>query len=327
VWDFSIDIGLVARAIHEYVERWKGPTPLISISCPVVVRLVQVSYPSMVDQLIPVQLPREIAGREVKRRYSTQLGVSEDDVAAIYITPCQAKAISILEPAEGVVSHLDGALGISDIYNAILAYTSMRKGDVGKPGRRSIIRNSTFLHWHMSEGLGHVLAGQRYLLVTGLANIIQVFNDIEKGKLRQVDFLDAYNCWSGCTAGNLTVANLYVTQSKMHALCSKLPEMDRATEAEIDRRYPREDFSLERPIRPRPIRGRVGSLKERVQMVQQAEDTLARLPGLNCGLCGAPTCKELARDISMGDATTEDCVFISEGRLTDLRRAYSRTPG
>jgi iron only hydrogenase large subunit-like protein len=324
VWDYSVEIGLVSRAIQDYVARWKGATPLISISCPVVVRLVQVSYPRMVDQLIPVQLPREIAGREVKRRYSHELGLAEEDIAAIYITPCQAKTISVLQPAEGVSSHLDGTLGITNVYNAILACASLQKDEASKAGQRPFIRNSTFLRWHVSEGLGRLIPSHRYLRVTGLANIIQVFDDIERGRLRGVDFIEAYNCWSGCTAGNLTVANVYVTWSKVHSLISNLPETDPETEAEIARRFPHEDFSLERPIRPRPIRGRTGSLKERVQMVQLAETTQAALPGLNCGLCGAPTCKELARDVSMGDATKQDCIFLSKNRLQELRRAYLR---
>ena len=37
---------------------------------------------------------------------------------------------------------------------------------------------------------------------------------------------------------------------------------------------------------------------------------------------GTPTCNELARDISMGDATKRDCVFFSKERLRDLQRAY-----
>jgi Na+-translocating ferredoxin:NAD+ oxidoreductase RNF subunit RnfB len=324
VWDYSVELGLVARAIHEYLERWRGATPLISISCPVVVRLVQVSYPRMVDQLIPVQLPREIAGRAAKRRYSAQLGLPEDDIAAIYVTPCQAKTISILQPAEDAVSHLDGTLGIADVYNAILAYASLQKPEATRTRHRPIVRNSTFLRWHLSEGLGHHLPVHRCLRVTGLANIIQVFDDVEKGKLRKVDFVDAYNCWSGCTGGNLTVANVYVTRSIVHALIAHLPKTDAETEGEIERRYLTEDFSLDRPIRPRPMRGRTGSLKERVQMIQMAEATLATLPGLNCGLCGAPTCKELARDVSIGDATKQDCVFLSKDRLSELQRAYLR---
>jgi len=60
-------------------------------------------------------------------------------------------------------------------------------------------------------------------------------------------------------------------------------------------------------------------------MRQLAEDALASLPGLDCGLCGAPTCRELARDVSVGDASKNDCVFLSERRLQDLRRVYLRS--
>ena len=324
VWDYSVDVNLVARAIQQYVDQWTGPTPLISISCPVVVRLVQVSYPAMVDQLIPVQPAREIAGREVKRRFSARLGLSEDKVAAIYITPCQAKTISILQPAEGDVSNLDGALGLHEVYNSILASASLKKGDAINNSRPPIIRNSGLLRLHVSEGLGRLVQQHRYLRVTGLSNTIQVFNDIEKGKLRNVRFLEAYSCWNGCAGGNLTVANVYVTGSALRSLARTLPEMDSVTQAEVERRFPPEDFSLKAPIRARPVRGTAHNLKERVYMRQMAEAVLTTLPGLDCGLCGAPTCRELARDVSMGDASKDDCVFLSKRRLQDLRGVYAR---
>jgi len=324
VWDYSVEVGLVARAIHDYVEAWKGPFPLISITCPVVVRLVQVSYPGMCDQLINIQLSREIAGREVKRRYSRQLGFSPDEIAAIYITPCQAKTISILQPAEGVQSHLDGTIGIRDVYNAIVADASLHRDDGVRPSEGDLIRNSTFVRWSVSEGLSEVLSRRRYLHVTGLSNIIQVFDDIARGKLRNVEFIEAYNCWSGCMGGNLTTANAYVTLSMCHAMMSNLPEMDPETEAEVERRFPLEDFSLERPIRPRPVSDSTWSLKDRVRIMQESEATLNTLPGLNCGLCGTPTCKELARDISVGDASRTDCLFYSKERLRKLQMRYLR---
>ena len=322
VWDYSVEVGLATRAIHDYVDNWKGPFPLISITCPVVVRLVQVSYPRMCDQLIQVQLSREIAGREVKRRYSRQLGLSRDEIAAIYITPCQAKTISVLQPAEGVQSHLDGTIGIRDVYNAIVADASLHKNGGSKPSEGDLIRNSTFVRWSVSEGLSQILSRHRYLHVTGLSNIIQVFDDIARGKLRNVEFIEAYNCWSGCMGGNLTTANAYVTLSMCHSMISKLPEMDPETEAEVERRFPGEDFSLERPIRPRQVSDPMGNLKERVRILQEAEATLNTLPGLDCGLCGAPTCKELSRDISMGEANRTDCLFYSKERLHQLQTRY-----
>jgi Na+-translocating ferredoxin:NAD+ oxidoreductase RNF subunit RnfB len=324
VWDYSVDINLVSRAIQQYVDQWTGPTPLISISCPVVVRLVQVSYPAMVNQLIPIQLAREIAGREAKRRYSARLGLREDQIAAIYITPCQAKTISILQPAEGVVSNLDGALGFHEVYNGVLACASLKKGNPIKSAQCPIIRNAGLLRMHVSEGIGRLVQQHRYLRVTGLSNTIQVFDDIEKGKLRNVGFLEAHSCWNGCAGGNLTVANVYVAGTTLRSLARTLPEMDPATDAEIERRFPTEDFSLKAPIRPRAVRGTAGNLKERVQMRRRAEEVVATLPGLDCGLCGAPTCRELARDVSMNDASKDDCVFLSKSRLQDLQRVYVR---
>ena len=327
VWDYSAEIGLASRGIFEYVRNWKGTTPLISIACPVVVRLIQVSYPRMVDQLIPLQPPREIAGREVKRRYARALGLSEDEVGAIYITPCQAKTISILQPAEGAMSHLDGALGISDLYNSILAYASLKRDKGAHPETSSYrIRNSMYLRWPISEGLSRSLSRHRYLSVTGLTNIIQVFDDIAKGKLRNVDFLEAYNCWSGCTGGNLTVGNVYVTLRKMRSMIDEIPDMDPETEAEVERRFAGEDLALERPIRPRAVRSTAGSLKERLERIRMSEAIQQSLPGLDCGLCGAPTCKELARDVSMGDAVASDCLFHSKDRLQQLRRTYLHEP-
>ncbi len=321
VWDYGVEVHMVTRALRDYVAEWKGPFPLISVSCPVVVRLLQVSYPRMVDQLVTIQLPRELAAREAKRRYAQELGLSPDEVAAVFITPCQAKIISILEPAEGVESDLDGALGIADVYNDIVSHANARRGAPEPPGR-SLVRNAGFLRWSLSDRFSPVLSRHRCLHVTGLANVRAVFDDIERGRLRNVEFLEAYNCWSGCTGGNLTVANLYVTLSKFHTMIASLPEMDPETEAEADRRYPRENLSLGGPIRPRPIRDASGSLRERVNMIREADEILRKLPGLDCGLCGAPTCKEMARDISIGDATRSECVFLSRDKLQSLRARY-----
>ncbi len=324
VRDYSVEVGMVSRATADYVANWNGAFPLITVTCPVVVRLVQVSYPRMVEQLIHVQLPRELAARELKRRFAAELGLAAGDIAAIYITPCQAKTISILQPAEEVESHLDGALAISGVYNAIVAYANTRKND-GGGAEEPFLHSAFFLRWSAGEGLGDVTSRHGTLRVTGLANVIQVFDDIEKGRLRNVSVLDAYACWSGCLGGNLTVANVYVTSSKLQSLISRLPETDAETSAEIERRYPCEDCALARPIRPRPVQGSTGTLRERVRTMELAETLRAALPGLDCGLCGAPTCRDMARDISTGEASSRDCVFLSTDRLRRLQQLYLST--
>jgi len=322
VWDFTAELALVNRAIADYVEKWDGPFPLLSVSCPVIVRLVQVLYPSMVDQLIPIQPPREIAGRELKRRYSQELGIAPEEIAAIYITPCQAKTISILAPAEGAKSNLEGALGISDLYNDILAFARIADKEHAPGESEQGIRCAEMFRWSTSQGQAHVLGGHRYMLVTGLSNVMQVFDDIEKGKLRNIEYLECDACWGGCIGGNLTVNNIYVTLTNIHRLKAEFPDTDPEIEAEVERRYPNEDFSLKGHVLPRATEEEAGDLKKRVERMKVEEALIKALPGLNCGLCGDPTCKTFAKDVAAGRAQREECIFFSDERLQQLRDAY-----
>ena len=157
--------------------------------------------------------------------------------------------------------------------------------------------------------------------VTGLPNVIDVFDDIERGRLKGIDFLECYACWAGCANGNLTVDNVYVSQAKLQSLIARLPESDPEIEAEIERRWADEDFGLERPFAPRAA-AQVADLRERVRRVKEAESIAALLPGVDCGLCGAPTCAVLARDVAAGAAKKGDCVFLSVERLEELRALH-----
>jgi Fe-S-cluster-containing hydrogenase component 2 len=318
VWDYGVDTRLVAQAIVDYVDGWEGPRPLISIACACVVRLMQVSYPRMLDQAIRVSPPREVAGREVKRRYAQELGLAPERIAAIYITPCEARTVSILRPAEGGSSSLDGAIGIPQLYNRVLDAARAAACEAPRDDAQEPVRSSIMLRWSTRRPLADLLEHRRYLAVTGLPNIIQVFDDIEKGKLRDIDFLEANACWGGCCNGNLTVDNVYVSQAKLQMLMAGLPDTDPETEAEVARRYPEGDFGIQRPFLPRE-RVVVGDLRERVRRLKEAGEIAAVLPGYDCGLCGAPSCATLAHDVAAGEAARGDCVFLGRDRLDQLR--------
>ncbi|MDZ7816398.1 MAG: [Fe-Fe] hydrogenase large subunit C-terminal domain-containing protein [Planctomycetota bacterium] len=323
VWDFSVEIELVNRAIREKVENWKGSFPLISSACPVVVRILQVMYPSMVSQVLPVEVPREIAGREMKKRLSKKLGLEPHKIAAIYITPCQAKSISILQPAEEEKSHLDGGVGISEIYNDLLYALRKRSKDENDSSKyQPVFGSDRVLRWGVTEGQAHNLSQHRYLPLTGLDNIIKVFDDIERGKLRNIDFIECYACAGGCIGGNLTVDNLYVARSKLMYILSNLSEPSKEFMSEVNKRYPKTDFSLKAPVKPRSHTSGGMGLVERVKMRKRAAEVESRLPGLKCGLCGAPNCHAHAQDIAQGNSSEEECIFLSDERLEYLRDKY-----
>jgi Fe-S-cluster-containing hydrogenase component 2 len=321
VWDFGVDMRLATHAIADYVDAWKGPWPVIAITCPVIVRLLQVSYPKLLEQLICMKPPREIAGREVKRRYSQELGLPPEKIAAIYIAACQAKTVSIEQPAEGGHSSLDGAVGIPQIYNSLLAAARDAAKNGESPDSFDPVRSASMVSWSTPRPLADLPSRHRYMSVTGLPNVIKVLDDVERGRLKNIDFLECSACWAGCANGNLTVDNVYVSQAKLQSLARDLPYTDPGTEAEVERRYPNEDFSLARAPEPRTA-AVVGDLRERVRRMQEAQKMEGVLPGYDCGLCGTPSCKVMAHDVAAGEAQRDDCIFLSKRRIEELRRQY-----
>jgi iron only hydrogenase large subunit-like protein len=322
VWEYAVDLALIDRAVTDFVKKWSGPFPLISSSCPVVVRLIQVSYPSLVDHVIPLEAPREIAARELKRKYSQKLGLKPEEIAAIYITPCQAKAISIIQPAEEAKSYLDGALGISEIYNGLL--TKMRKAARPGDAPKDLVNAAGLMHWGAAEEEVPALSREHFLPLTGLTDIMKVFNDVEKGRIRGIEFLECNACQGGCIGGNLMVENLYAARSKNLHLMDSMPEPDPKFEKEVDRRYAQEDFFLRGSLKPRQTEGEAIDLRERVRRRKKAEEVLRVLPQLNCGLCGAPKCRNHAGDVAASRADLNDCVFLSPDRIQALGKLYKK---
>ncbi|MBD3335570.1 MAG: hypothetical protein GF355_08635 [Candidatus Eisenbacteria bacterium] len=329
VYDMSVESVLIHRAIQDYLDEYHGPLPLISSICPVIVRLIQVSYPDMVDQIIPIEPPREIAGREVHRRYSEKLGIPPEEIGAIYIAPCPAKMISIKQPAEGAKSNLDLAIGIKDIYNPLLAAITKRMHERGSEERPKEFNIGTplFLELAMTGGQSNALRQSHSISVAQLPHVIRIFDDVEKGKIRTAQFLEAYACTGGCVGGPLTVDERFVARSKLRRLAAEVGSVDEKIAEEIACRYEKDSYFLRQPVRPRPVSNVSGGLREQIKRVKVRDQYLKLFPGIDCGLCGSPTCEVFAGDVANGESEPEDCVLISSRRLESLRGLYGIDPG
>jgi ArsR family metal-binding transcriptional regulator len=105
-----------------------------------------------------------------------------------------------------------------------------------------------------------------------------------------------------------------------------MPKPTPEFEREVARRYASEDFSMRSAIRPRSFARDVADLRERVMRRKRAEEILKGLPLLNCGLCGAPSCKDHADDVAQARTEISDCVFLSKARIDLLRKIYKKGP-
>jgi iron only hydrogenase large subunit-like protein len=323
-FDLAFTCGEVSFAIQEYLREYKGPKPLISNACPTIVRLIQVKYPDLIDQILPIDTPRELAAREIKKKKSKQFALKEKEIGTFYLTPCPVKMISIRQPAEKGKSHLDGAIAISDIYGPLLsAMEGMEKGSL-REGLESICILG--IGWAMVGGMCRTLRLKNSLAVSGLTEVLKVFDDIEKGKLRNIDFIEAYSCPQGCVGGSLTVENLYISYNKILKLIEAL-EYEKIKACpdirEVRKLYKQKYFAIQGKLEPRPIKPLDEDLAKAIVKRKEKEEIYKTLPQIDCGACGCPTCMTFAEDVVRGKAERTDCVFNLPQKFRELSKELS----
>ncbi|NLT83961.1 ferredoxin, partial [Coprothermobacter proteolyticus] len=149
-----------------------------------------------------------------------------------------------------------------------------------------------------------------------------------------LDFLEAMACVGGCVGGPLTVENNFVAQQRIKKLTekwqkdrnnNKVPAKDE--EQGIYNKMELERVRWKKPLERSDAMELSSDIARALTMMQRIDEVLATLPGLDCGSCGAPTCKTLAEDIVKGLATEYDCVFILKNRIKSLAQELNTLAG
>ena len=104
------------RYIADHPENW----PLISTACPTVVRLVRIRFPNLLEHLLPLNPPVEVAARLARQRAMERTGLCADQIGVIFLSPCPAKITYAKTPLGTDSSAIDGAIAIKDIYPKLL---------------------------------------------------------------------------------------------------------------------------------------------------------------------------------------------------------------
>jgi len=331
VYHISWECEAIFRAIREHVNNHQGRYPLISSSCPVIIRLIQVNYPEMVDQIISLDVPKEIAAKKIKKEISELYNIKPEEVGTIYITPCASKIISIKQPAEKDKSNVDAAISIGSLYNDLYAELAKMKKDKKNTQSEEDFKNSYYInqeipftknsiYWAIVGGEGRVSGVKDWVNVAGLQNVINTFDDIEKGKIKNVKYVECYSCQGGCVGGTLTVENVYIARSTALYLLDILPELSNAEKLKMMEIYKTGAFSPENKINPRfrtPT-----NIIDAIKKKKQKDDLIRRLPHVECGLCGAPTCNCFAEDVVNGLSNMEDCFLYAGDKLDNIIKRY-----
>jgi len=273
------------------------------------VRLVQVKYPDLVDSLLPIIAPREIAARDAKARISKEKGLPEERIGAVYITPCPARRVAILEHPGMRQSHLDAAVSISDVFQPLAAaFSIVSKTDANISVRETL----SGMNWAFNATTPGSLCAEDTISVAGLPNVIRILDDVEKERLGEYRYIECRACPEGCVGGCLTVENPYVARAKAIKLGWSLPAESTIDQREVEARYRKGDFHMDEKITSRPLVHLDRNIGKAIAKMTKRDRILSRLPKIDCGVCGAPSCQAFAEDVVLAEADQKSCVFLWE---------------
>jgi len=313
VAEVAVGAEYVTLAIRKYLERHPAhKKPLISSACPAIVRLIQVRFPSLIEHIIPITSPARAIAKVTKLERAAALNMDPSQIGMFFITPCPAKALAVHDPV-GETKIVDGAISMQEIYGSI-------KRILPQINREDASHATGMGYgWARAGGENQAIGLENHLAVDGIHNVIQVLEEIELDKLADIDYVEALACLGGCVGGPLVVENPFVARVRIRKLAERgNRELPDETVKKALEMYAKGDLLVEGSLEPNRIMQLDQDFEVAIAKLEQLEATQARLPGLDCGSCGSPTCRALAEDIVQGNAQEIDCVFKLREQLSDL---------
>lgn len=309
IYEVSKAAEIVSELSRKYIERHSDKKPFISSACPSVVRLISVRFPNLIEHLLPIKAPFEIAGEQARKIAVEKTNLPPEDIGIIFISPCPAKVTAVNYPIGFNKTNIDGVVAIKEIYPKLLPLMNECCNTINEISQSGKIG----IGWGGGGGESSGLLTDSYLAADGIENVINVLEDLEDKKFSNLDFIELNACNGGCVGGVLTVENPFVAKAKIKKLRKYLPVAKNHVEDQnLDNIY------FEKTIEYQPVFNLSNNIQESIDMMAKVEELTKKFPGLDCGSCGAPTCKALAEDIVHGVASENDCIHLLRAYIHKL---------
>jgi len=282
------------------------PKPVISSACPAVLRLIRVRFPSLLEHVLPVHAPVEMAARYAKAEAHAATGIPIEEIGAVFISPCPAKVTAIKMPLGADKSAVDCVVAISEIYPPLVSHMKEVQDEAEELTRSG----RTGIRWSVSGGEAAATLNEHYLAADGIENVIKVLEDLEDEKFQDLDFVELNACSAGCVGGVLTVENPYIAEAKIKQLTKYQPVSRNHTETGVP------DIHLwEQPVEYAPVLRLGEDFQSSMKLMAEVQELEKQFCGLDCGSCGAPSCRALAEDVVKGFSNREACIFVVRDQL------------
>ena len=305
-FDYVYEVACAAEIVSAYTRMYLHKPgvkkPVISSACPVITRMIGMNFPFLVDQLMPILPPIEVAAaiaREKMEKEHPELDPSE--IGVFFISPCPGKVSYVKNGFAGDKNNVDRVISVRDVYFKLIDIMhhdeypeiSSESGMIG-------------IGWASTGGESSAVFNDRYLAADGIENCIRVLEQIDNEDFTDLDFIELNACSGGCVGGAMTVANAYIAQARLQSLKRYLPvSPNRPDIEEIPTR-----FFTDETVEYDSTFTLSSDRNEAMRMMNDIESITKSLPGIDCGSCGAPTCMAFAEDIVRGRTNIDECTII-----------------
>lgn len=304
VYEVAQAAELVSAYTRLYLNTEGIKKPIISSACPVVVRLIALRFPSLKENLLQMLPPMEIAARLARERAQKQHPeLAPDDIGVCFISPCPAKASYVKNGFAGYKSQVDAVVSVSDIYFELIGAMSHTLPETTLSGSGMI-----GIGWATTGGEATALFNDRYLAADGIEHIIHVLDQIENGNIPPLEFIELNACTGGCVGGVLNIQDPFIAKARMQTLRRYLPVSQNLLRP--DEQYIPADYFFEEMPEYQPISQLAESMAQSMRMLSDIQTLRGSLPGIDCGACGAPTCRAFAEDVVCGRAAKDGCALL-----------------
>ncbi len=304
VYEVSKAAELVSAYTRLYLKTDGVKKPAISSACPVVMRLISLRYPSLDENIIHMLPPMEVAARLARERaLKNHPELKAEDIGVCFISPCPAKASYVKNGFATYKSQVDEVVSISDIY--FLLINAMKKDDNAETLSES---GMIGIGWARSGGEATAIFNENYLAADGIENVNRVLDQIENGNIPNLEFVELNACTGGCVGGVLTMQNPFIAKARLQTLRRYLPVSQNFLSGE-EANYIPEHYLFNELPEYQPISRLSSSMAESMRMMADIQKLRDTLPGIDCGSCGAPTCRAFAEDVVKGTANIDDCLI------------------
>lgn len=300
VFEVARGAEIVSDATRRLLKSGKLKKPAISVACPAVARLIRISYPELIDNMLELNTPMDETAYLARKEAIEKTGLKSEEIGIFFITPCPAKITAIKSPLCTDHSDINGAIAMNDIYPLLVKHMEKLENveSLSLVGRMGI-------SWGATGGEAAASLCEKYIAADGIENCIKILEEIEDEKLNDIDFVELNACTGGCVGGCLTVANNFVAKMHIQSLRKMLPVSCNHIEGD---EIPKE-LEWQSPLEPMSVLKLADNVTDAMKLMNEVSRTVKNFPGLDCGTCGAPTCRALAEDIVRGYATVDHCIF------------------